>query len=133
VASSRFAARISVRTAVRLDAWTCALLMPLLLIAQGTLFTALLVALIEIPAPLFNSTVEGLRGTLAPEHMQGRVHAAAGTLSQSLGWAGPLVIGIALEQFSSDACILLLCAWSLLAALASWLSPSLRRAAAPAG
>jgi MFS family permease len=133
VASSRFAARISVRTAVRLDAWTCALLMPLLLIAQGTLFTALLVALIEIPAPLFNSTVEGLRGTLAPEHMQGRVHAAAGTLSQSLGWAGPLLIGIALEQFSSDACILLLCGWSLLAALASWLSPSLRRAAAPAG
>ena len=133
VASSRFAAGLSVRAAVRLDTWTCALLMPLLLIAQGTLFTALLVALIEVPAPLFNSAVEGLRGTLAPEHMQGRVHAAAGTLSQSLGWAGPLLIGIALEQFSSVACILLLCAWSLLAALASWLSPSLRRAVAPAG
>jgi len=130
-AGSRFAAGISVRAAVRLDAWTCALLMPLLLIAQGTLFTALLVALIEVPAPLFNSAVEGLRGTLAPEHMQGRVHAAAGTLSQSLGWAGPLLIGIALEQISSDACILLLCGWSLLAALAAWLSPSLR-AAAPA-
>jgi hypothetical protein len=100
--------------------------MPLLLIAQGTLFTALLVALIEVPAPLFNSAVEGLRGTLAPEHMQGRVHAAAGTLSQSLGWAGPLLIGIALEHISSDACILLLCGWSLLAALAAWLSPSMR-------
>jgi MFS family permease len=133
VAGSRFAAGLSVRAAVRLDTWTCALLMPLLLIAQGTLFTALLVALIEVPAPLFNSAVEGLRGTLAPEHMQGRVHAAAGTLSQSLGWAGPLLIGIALEQLSSDACILLLCGWSLLAALAAWLSPSLRRAAAPAG
>jgi MFS family permease len=133
VAGSRFAAGLSVRAAVRLDTWTCALLMPLLLIAQGTLFTALLVALIEVPAPLFNSTVEGLRGTLAPEHMQGRVHAAAGTLSQSLGWAGPLVIGIALEQFSSEACILLLCGWSLLAAVAAWLSPSLRRAAVPAG
>jgi MFS family permease len=128
-ASSRFAAGLSVRTAVRLDTWTCALLMPLLLIAQGTLFTALLVALIEIPAPLVNSSVEGLRGTLAPEYMQGRVHAAAGTLSQSLGWAGPLVIGVALEQFSSNACILLLCAWALLAALASWVSPSMRAGA----
>jgi MFS family permease len=138
-AGSRFAAAISVRAAVRLDTWTCALLMPLLLIAQGTLFTALLVALIEVPAPLVNSSVEGLRGTLAPERMQGRVHAAAGTLSQSLGWAGPLVIGVALEHFSSDASILLLCGWSLLAALAAWLSPSMRagagagvRAAAPA-
>lgn len=129
VASSRLASGISVRTAVRLDTWTCALLMPLLLIAQGTLFTALLVALIEVPAPLVNSTVEGLRGTLAPEHMQGRVHAAAGTLSQSLGWAGPLVIGVALEQLSSDASILLLCAWSLLAALAAWVSPSMRAGA----
>jgi MFS family permease len=126
VAGSRLTAGISVRAAVRLDTWTCALLMPLLLIAQGTLFTALLVALIEVPAPLVNSTVEGLRGTLAPEHMQGRVHAAAGTLSQSLGWAGPLAIGVALEHFSSDASILLLCAWSLLAALAAWLSPSMR-------
>jgi MFS family permease len=126
VAGSRFAAGLSVRAAVRLDTYTCALLMPLLLIAQGTLFTALLVALIEVPAPLFNSAVEGLRGTMAPEHMQGRVHAAAGTLSQSLGWAGPLLIGLALAQLSSEASILLLCGWSLVAAAAAWLSPSLR-------
>jgi MFS family permease len=128
VAASRAAEALSVRAAVRLDAWTTALLMPLLLIAQGTLFTALLVALIEVPAPLLNSKVEGLRGTLAPEHMQGRVHAAAGTLSQSLGWAGPLLIGLALEHFSSEACILLLSGWALLVALAAWLSPSVRRA-----
>jgi MFS family permease len=129
LASSRFATRISVRAAVRLDTWTCALLMPLLLIAQGTLFTALIVALIEIPAPILNSSVEGLRGTLAPEHMQGRVHAAAGTLSQSLGWAGPLVIGLALQHFSSTASILLLCGWALLSALGSALAPSMRSAA----
>jgi hypothetical protein len=70
--------------------------------------------------------VAGLRGALAPEHLQGRVHAAAGTLSQSLGWAGPLVIGLALEQLSSEASILLLCGWSALTALAAWFSPSLR-------
>ena len=129
-AGSRLADRISVRAAVRLDMWTTALLMPLLLIAQGTLFTALLIALVEVPAPLLNSQVEGLRSTLAPDHMQGRVHAAAGTLSQSLGWAGPLVIGIALEQLSSDACILLLCAWALLSAVGSSLLPSMRSPAA---
>ena len=112
--------------AVRIDTWTTALLIPLLLIAQGTLFTALIVALIEFPAALVNSAVEGLRGNLAPDHMQGRVHAAAGTLSQSLGWAGPLVIGLALQNFSSEASILLLCGWALLAALASSLAPSMR-------
>jgi MFS family permease len=129
VAGSRLAAGLSVRAAVRLDTWTCAVLMPLLLIAQGTLFTALLVALIEVPAPLVNSTVEGLRGTLAPEHMQGRVHAAAGTLSQSLGWAGPLAIGLALQHLSSTASILLLCGWALLAALGASLHPSMRAGA----
>lgn len=126
LAGSRLASRISVTAAVRIDTWTTALLIPLLLIAQGTLFTALIVALIEFPAALVNSAVEGLRGNLAPDHMQSRVHAAAGTLSQSLGWAGPLVIGLALQNFSSEASILLLCGWALLAALASSLAPSMR-------
>jgi hypothetical protein len=126
LASSRLASRVSVATAVRIDTGTTALLMPLLLIAKGTLFTAVIVALIEFPATLVNSAVEGLRGRLAPEHMQGRVHAAAGTLSQSLGWAGPLVIGLALQHFSSTASILLLCGWALLSALAALLLPSMR-------
>jgi len=126
LAGSRLASRISVTAAVRIDTWTTALLIPLLLIAQGTLFTALIVALIEFPAALVNSAVEGLRGNLAPDHMQSRVHAAAGTLSQSLGWAGPLVIGLALQNFSSEASILLLFGWALLAALASSLAPSMR-------
>jgi MFS family permease len=126
LAGSRFADRISARAAVRFDICLTALLMPLLLIAQGTLFTALIVALIEIPAPIANSQIEGLRGTLAPEYMQGRVHAAAGTLSQSLGWAGPLAIGLALERFSSTTSILILCGWALLSALGALLLPSMR-------
>jgi MFS family permease len=128
LAGSRVASRISVVAAVRLDTWATALLMPLLLIAQGTLFTAVIIALIEFPAPLVNSAVEGLRGTLAPEHMQGRVHAAAGTLSQSLGWAGPLVIGLTLQHFSSTTSILLLFGWALLGALGAALAPSMRSA-----
>ena len=126
LAGSRFADRISARAAVRFDICVTALLMPLLLIAQGTLFTALIVALIEVPAPIANSQIEGLRGTLAPEYMQGRVHAAAGTLSQSLGWAGPLAIGLALERFSSTTSILMLCGWALLSALGALLLPSMR-------
>jgi MFS family permease len=126
LAGSRFAQGISARVAVRFDICVTALLMPLLLIAQGTLFTAVIVALIEVPAPLANSQIEGLRGTLAPEHMQGRVHAAAGTLSQSLGWAGPLAIGLALQHFSSTTSILILCGWALLSALGALLAPSMR-------
>jgi MFS family permease len=126
-ASSRFAAGLSARSAVRVDAWVTALLMPLLLIAQGTLFTALIMALIEVPAPLVNSQVSGLRAALAPEHLQGRVHAAAATVSSSLGWAGPLAIGLALQHLSSSVSILLLCGWTLAAALASVLLPSMRR------
>jgi MFS family permease len=127
LAGSRFAEGISARVAVRVDICITALLMPLLLIAQGTLFTAVIVALIEVPAPLANSQIEGLRGTLAPEHMQGRVHAAAGTLSQSLGWAGPLAIGLALQHFSGTTSILLLSGWALLSALGALLLPSMRR------
>jgi MFS family permease len=52
--------------------------------------------------------------------------AAAGALSQSLGWAGPLVIGLALEHFSSTTSILLLCGWALLSALGAALLPSMR-------
>jgi MFS family permease len=126
LAGSRLAERISARAAVRFDLCVTALLMPLLLIAPGTLFTALIVALIELPAPIANSQIEGLRGTLAPEYMQGRVHAAAGTLSQSLGWAGPLAIGLALEHFSSTTSILMLCGWALLSALGALLLPSMR-------
>jgi MFS family permease len=125
IAGSRLA-DISARTAVRLDAWTCAVLMPALLIARGTLFTAVLVALIELPAPLVNSTVQALRGTLAPDNMQGRVHAAAGALSQSLAWAGALGIGLALEHFSSTAAILALCGWALIVAAAATFSPGMR-------
>jgi MFS family permease len=125
VAGSHFAERISAPEAVRLDLCATALLMPLLLIGQGTLFTAVIVALIEVPAPLANSQVQGLRGTLAPEHMQGRVHAAAGALSQSLGWAGPLAIGLALQHLSSTTSILLLCGWALVAALGALLLPSM--------
>jgi hypothetical protein len=133
VAGSRFAAGASARAAVRVDAWVTALLMPLLLIAQGTLFTALIIALIEVPAPLVNSQVSGLRGALAPEHMQGRVNAAAVTLSASLGWAGPLAIGLALQHLSSSTSILLLCGWALLSALGAALAPSMRAAKDPAG
>ncbi len=128
LASSRFVERISARAAVRFDICITALLMPLLLIGRGTVFTAVIVALIEIPAPLANSQVAGLRGTLAPEHLQGRVHGAAGTLSQSLGWAGPLAIGLALQHFSGTTSILILCGWALLSALAALLLPSMRSA-----
>jgi MFS family permease len=128
VAGSRFVEGVSARGAVRTDLWITAALMPLLLIGRGTLFTAVIVALIEVPATLANSQVEGLRSTLAPEHLQGRVHAAAGTLSQSLGWAGPLAIGLALQHLSSTASILILCGWALLSALGAVLLPSMRAA-----
>ncbi len=133
LAGSPLADRISARAAVRFDICVTALLMALLLIAQGTLFTALIVALIEVPAPIANSQIEGLRGTLAPEYMQGRVHAAAGTLSQSqsLGWAGPLAVGLALQHFSSTTSILIPCGWALLSALGALLMPSMRAAKAP--
>jgi MFS family permease len=129
LAASRFGERFSARAAVRLDICATALLMPLLLIAQGTLFTAVIVALIEVPAPLANSQVEGLRSKLSPEHLQGRVQAAAGTLSQSLGWAGPLAIGLTLQQFSGTTSILILCGWALLGAVAAVLLPSMRATA----
>lgn len=126
--------RVSVRRAALLDAWLVALAMPLLLIAPGTMLTAVIVAVIELPAPLVNSAVQGRRSALAPDELQGRVLGAAMTLSQSLGWIGPPAIGLALEQFSATASILGLCVWALAVALYAVLSRGLRsdaRIAAP--
>lgn len=123
-------ARLSVRRAALLDTWTSALAMPLLLIAPGTLVTALVVAMIELPAPVVNSAVQGARTALAPDRLQGRITGAAMTTSQSLGWLGPLAIGLALEHLSPRVSILLLCALALAVAVAASLSRGLRAPAA---
>ncbi len=117
---------LSLRRAVLLDTWVSALAMPLLLIAPGTLVTALVVAVIELPAPIINSAIQGTRNALAPDELQGRIAGAATTASQSLGWLGPLTIGLVVEQFSQTAAILALCAMTVAIALSVSVSRGMR-------
>jgi MFS family permease len=123
----------TVRGAAMFDVWTMAAATPLLLIAPGTMVTALVVAAIELPAPLANATIQGARTTLAPEALLGRVTGAAMTASQSIGWLGPLAVGLGLSELSVTATILLLCGWSAAVAVGASLSHGLRQTPRPAG
>ena len=126
LAGSRFADRISARAAVRFDICVTALLMPLLLIAQGTLFTALIVALIEVPAPIANSRSRACAERWPPSTC--RVGSTPPPAHFPSPWAGPDRWRSAWPSNASRATmsILMLCGWALLSALGALLLPHMR-------
>ncbi len=63
-----------------------------------------------------NSIVVGFRVALAPDRLQGRVQAASTLISFSIGWLGPLVVGVLLQSAGQSATILVLTGWALLVA-----------------
>ncbi len=122
IAAPALVARAQPRRALLASAWISALAMPVLLVAPGTFVTAVVVAVIELPSPLVNASLQGTRTLLVPDRLQGRVSGAGTTISQSLGWLGPPLVGLALQRASQTACILGLCAVAL--AVAVWVSAS---------
>jgi MFS family permease len=86
----------------------------------------LLLAVSEFSAPPTNAVVAGSRLAAAPDHLRGRVQAVASTMSMSLAWLGPLVVGYLFEQSGPTDTILAVAAWTLVLALAATLAPSIR-------
>jgi MFS family permease len=104
-----------------------ALVLPLLLVAHAAVLLGLIVAVAMLPTPVTNSIVVGYRVGLAPDALQGRVQAGATVISFSLGWAGPLVVGLLLEHAGASATIAVLCGWAALLAVGASLTPAFRR------
>ena len=97
-----------------------------LLLVRNALLIGLLIAAAEFITPAVNSVGAGARVAAAPDHLQGRVQAAATTATMALGWLGPLAVGVCFQRGGSTATILILAAWTLIPATIATLAPSLR-------
>lgn len=106
--------------------WLMVTLVLTLLLAHSPVLIGLLVAAAEFATPVTNSVVAGSRVAAAPDHLQGRVQAAATMVTMSLAWLGPLAIGLAFQHAGSTVTILILAGWTLAMAAIATLAPDLR-------
>jgi MFS family permease len=90
-----------------------ALSAPLLLLAHNAILIGLIMAAAIVITPVTNSIVVGYRVALTPDHLQGRVQAAQTLISFSVGWLGPLAVGILFQLAGPAATILVLTGWAL--------------------
>jgi hypothetical protein len=106
--------------------WVFAAAVLLLLVVHGPWLIGLLMAAAELPAPVTNSLVSGSRVAMTPDYLQGRVAAVAVLISMSLGWVGPLAIGVAFEQTGAVVTTLILAGWVIALAVTASIAPGLR-------
>lgn len=117
--------RMRPRTALLGEAWILTCVLPLLFVAHNALLIGVIVAACEAPTPLANSLVSGYRVALTPDRLRGRVQAAGTLVTMSLGWLGPLVVGLVYQQGGADATVALVVGWALVLAAATSVAPGL--------
>jgi predicted MFS family arabinose efflux permease len=117
---------LSTRAVIAVGPWLALAVVLLLLVVHVPLLIGVLLAVSEFAAPATNAAVAGSRVAAAPDHLQGRVQAAASMLSMSLAWLGPLAVGIVFQQGGGTATILALAAWTAALALGATCTPSIR-------
>lgn len=118
--------RLSMHAIVVGEQWVLLGAVLLLLLAHNALLIGALVGIAEFPTPVGNAVVAGSRVAAAPDHLQGRVQAAASTLAMSLAWLGPLAVGLLFERTDPTVTVLVVAAWTLAMALVATAAPSLR-------
>ena len=96
-----------------------------LLLVHDALLIGVLVAAAELLTPAVNSVVAGARVAAAPDHLQGRVQAAATMATMSLAWLGPLAVGVCFERAGSTTTVLILAGWMLIPMTVATLARSL--------
>jgi predicted MFS family arabinose efflux permease len=126
VGAGRLRRRMPIRTALVAGNWVLVGAAPLLLVAHSAVVIGLIVGVAELLTPLVNSIVSGARVAATPDELQGRVQAAGTSLAMSLGWLGPLAIGVVFGAAGPTATVLLMLGWALGLALATTLARSLR-------
>jgi MFS family permease len=114
------------RTIILAEEWLLLALVLALLLVRDALLIGLLIAAAEFMTPTVNSVVAGARVAAAPDHLQGRVQAAATLATMSLGWLGPLAVGVCFEHGGATTTILILAGWTLIPATIATLAPALR-------
>jgi MFS family permease len=114
------------RAIILTEQWLLLALVLALLLIRAPLVIGLLIAAAEFITPTVNSVVAGARVAATPDQLQGRVQAAATMFAMSLGWLGPLAVGISFEHGGSTTTILILAGWTLIPAALATLAPALR-------
>jgi len=122
--------RVTARALIAGEDWLLVGSVLMLLVAHNALLIGLLVAAAEFATPVTNSVVAGSRVAVTPDHLQGRVQAASTMLAMSLGWLGPLAVGVAFQQTGPTTTVLIVAAWALALAVVATLAPALRNAPA---
>ncbi|HEY4280977.1 MAG TPA: MFS transporter [Conexibacter sp.] len=126
LAAPRLQRLLSTRQVILTECWLLVVLVPTILLTDQPILLGLIIGAAELLAPVTNSVVQGTRIAAAPDALQGRVQAAAMAIAQSVGWAGPLVVGVALSTAGADATIVGLAVWVGVMALAATRSRALR-------
>jgi predicted MFS family arabinose efflux permease len=120
--------RLSLRTALLSGNWLLAAGAPLLLVAHSAILIGVVIAFAELLTPLVNAIVSGARVAATPDELQGRVQAASTALSMSLGWLGPLAVGLVFAAAGPTSAVILASGWALALAVLTTFVPSLRGA-----
>ena len=107
------------RTLVLAEQWLVLAMVLALLLVHDALLVGVLIGAAELVTPAVNSVVAGARVAVAPDHLQGRIQAAATLLTMSLGWLGPLAVGLLYEHGGATTTILTLAGWAVLPALSA--------------
>jgi predicted MFS family arabinose efflux permease len=113
------------RAIILAQEWLLLALVLALLLVHNALLIGLLIAAAEFITPAVNSVVAGARVAAAPDHLQGRVQAAATMTTMSLAWLGPLAVGVCFEHGGSTTTILILAGWTLIPASIATLARAL--------
>ncbi len=126
LAASTIRRVVTPRTVIVGEQWLLLVLVLALLVVHAPPLIGVLIAAAEFVTPAVNSIVTGARAAVTPDDLQGRVQAAATMCSMSLGWLGPLVVGISFGHAGATTTILIVAAWTLMPAVIAALAPALR-------
>ncbi|MEO6859611.1 MAG: hypothetical protein ABI323_13690 [Solirubrobacteraceae bacterium] len=88
---------ITPRWIIVAEEWLLLVLVLALLLVRNPLLIGLLIAAAEFVTPAVNSLVAGARVAATPDHLQGRVQAAATMSTASLAWPGPLAVSLCFQ------------------------------------
>jgi MFS family permease len=118
---------LSIRTIMLLNQWLNGLFV-LFVFAGSPYVLAASVLPVAFVSPWLNSVIVGYRTAVTPDHLVGRVSSVARNLAFLGMPLGPLSAGFLLGNLSAKASILVLSSISVVLALWSTLSPSIRQA-----
>ncbi len=119
--------RLPARWSVLAEPWFAVVFAPVLLLAHSAPFIGITVAVMFLPLALSSSVVVGQRLALTPDHLRGRVQASASFIAGSIGWIGPLAVGVLFQEMGEATTVLTLASWTLVVAVAATLSGGLRQ------